>query len=165
MVTRITKKSNGNPVHDRFAHSAFLKVTKESERSAAVIDEKRGKIKRESGGRMQSEEKPFKTERRKQKGACNNRFILEETAYCSRGVFILAEVPEPFILHRRIIHIIPPVVIIRSVGYLSQGCHEHRSFVHGDSIPPRRNRRTPVYETVRHQLGVDLEKQKAEYSR
>lgn len=32
--------------------SAFLKVTKESERSAAVIDEKRGKIKRESGGRM-----------------------------------------------------------------------------------------------------------------
>lgn len=78
--------------------------------------------------------------------------------------YSLPEVPEPFILHRRIIHIIPPVVIIRSAGYLSQGCHEHRSFVHGDSIPPRRNRRTPVYETVRQRAGVDLEKQKRNFS-
>lgn len=78
--------------------------------------------------------------------------------------YSLPEVPEPFILHRRIIHIIPPVVIIRSAGYLSQSCHEHRSFVHGDSISPRRNRRTHVYETVRQRAGVDLERQKWNFS-
>lgn len=78
--------------------------------------------------------------------------------------YSLPEVPESFILHRRIIHIIPPVVIIRSAGYLSQSCHEHRSFVHGDSISPRRNKRTHVYETVRQRAGVDLERQKWNFS-
>lgn len=122
---------------------------------------KKARIKRrEKNGAKKNDLKPKGGSRRGRRRAIIG--LYSRRPRIVRGeVFILAEVPEPFIPHRRIIHIIPPVVIIRSVGYLSQGCHEHRPFVHGDSIPRRRNRRTPVYETVRHRSTVSILKSRS----